>query len=52
MIGDFCRFYGMSVNEVLSMPYRRFIAFLIYKGKAIEREIKEAREWQAKSKKY
>ncbi|MFA5423693.1 MAG: hypothetical protein WC374_07520 [Phycisphaerae bacterium] len=42
----------MSVNEILAMPYRRFTAFLIYKARALERESKEAKEWQAKSKKY
>jgi hypothetical protein len=44
--GNFARFYYMSPDLVLKMPYRRFVAYLIYKGKAQDKEMKAAENWR------
>jgi len=50
VVGDFARFYCMSPSDVLAMPYKRFIAFLLYKHKVEKKEADEIKKWQSRQK--
>jgi len=46
VIAEFSKFYYMSIDKILKMPWKQFVGFLNYKNDCIEKENERTREHQ------